>query len=242
LLQNGRQKLWNFQVKMAGSSTPITFVTGNAKKLEETKAILGQDFNLVSQKIDRGFFALWFFLHICAPCQLIFFFVQFLNCKASPGKFRARNANLLLNMWVYSIYFRGKHRHGFCDETVFMNINIFLQKKVVSGCGSNTLWWLFCCAGEGTSDCGRRLIVFWCATWTSRCAQFPALQKNYFFFFDDFSWFWMWSLTGPYMWVIVARINLCIFKIIIHVHGMSLITFTGLPHNCFLNILIRSHL
>eukprot|EP00002_Diphylleia_rotans_P016688 TRINITY_DN3246_c1_g3_i1.p1 TRINITY_DN3246_c1_g3~~TRINITY_DN3246_c1_g3_i1.p1 ORF type:complete len:200 (+),score=54.78 TRINITY_DN3246_c1_g3_i1:58-657(+) len=34
------------------SSKPITFVTGNAKKLEEVKAILGSTFNLVNSDVD----------------------------------------------------------------------------------------------------------------------------------------------------------------------------------------------
>lgn len=42
------------RVKQAIMSKPITFITGNAKKLEEVVAILGKDFprELVSRKID----------------------------------------------------------------------------------------------------------------------------------------------------------------------------------------------
>ncbi|GBG89496.1 hypothetical protein CBR_g49287 [Chara braunii] len=38
--------------RLIGNKVPITFVTGNAKKLEEVKTILGDAFPLQSMKID----------------------------------------------------------------------------------------------------------------------------------------------------------------------------------------------
>lgn len=47
---------------------PVTFVTGNAKKLEEVRAILGNSIPFRSLKLDRTFqiHALLFFLCQCA--------------------------------------------------------------------------------------------------------------------------------------------------------------------------------
>lgn len=49
-----KQFVLNLYLSLGKMSKPITFITGNAKKLEEVVAILGKDFTreLVSRKID----------------------------------------------------------------------------------------------------------------------------------------------------------------------------------------------
>jgi hypothetical protein len=50
--------------KIVGGAKKITFVTGNIKKLEEVKAILGESFQLDNAKIDLPEFFLLHFLEL----------------------------------------------------------------------------------------------------------------------------------------------------------------------------------
>lgn len=52
---------------------PVTFVTGNAKKLEEVRAIIGKSIPLRSLKIDRTCFlypSVFLFLELSLPAKL----------------------------------------------------------------------------------------------------------------------------------------------------------------------------
>lgn len=70
-------------------SRPVTFVTGNAKKLEEVRAILGNSIPFQSLKLDCMYFLLYLFIS-----SFIFYFLFLLIFLGG----------FVLFLWVFDIW------------------------------------------------------------------------------------------------------------------------------------------
>lgn len=70
-------------------SRPVTFVTGNAKKLEEVRAILGQSIPFQSLKLDRNSQTL---IHHFLLCPLFLHLILFYPIHQNQLKMRTDNS------------------------------------------------------------------------------------------------------------------------------------------------------